>query len=287
MVKDLNIVTWLLLGALLLVLLNLPDSATRQIKGALREGIAPLQSLLANTSRKSREGLRTMRGFGTLAAENERLSAELIRLSLEVEQLKSLERENLELLGLLRFSQTEKRSLLPAAVIARDISGWWQTVRLNRGAADGVEAPRAVITTGGVIGKTVDVSMRTCDVLMLSDPSCRVSARVGGSKAFGIVSGRGVSWNGEVMLTMEFINKSLPVRPGEEVFTSGLGGVFPEGLPIGYVHKVYRDRNDLYQRADILPRADFTDLNYVFVLLEEEDEAARLLLQPLPGGSAP
>jgi len=93
-----------------------------------------------------------------------------------------------------------------------------------------------------------------------------VSARVVRTGAFGVVSGRGVRANGQVLCRMEFINRNLPAVPGDEVVTSGLGGVFPPGLPIGYVEHVERAPSGLYEEADVLPRADLGRMRYAFVL---------------------
>jgi rod shape-determining protein MreC len=129
----------------------------------------------------------------------------------------------------------------------------------------------AVVTPDGLVGKTVDVSLRTADVLLLSDPNCKVSARIARTGTFGLVSGTGPARDGAMLCRMEFINKDVPIRAGDQVLTSGLGGVFPPGLLVGYVDAVDLDESGLYQRADVVPRADLGRLTYVFVVFEEED----------------
>lgn len=270
---------WLILGALLLVVLNLPDSLSGRFKAALREGVAPLQDLTADVSRNVREAGRSLRGLSDAALENRRLNAEVARLRTEVQRLNVFEREHADLRRQLHYASTRERRLVAAEVIARDISGWWQAIRVNKGALNGVRPQRAVITSDGLIGRTDDVSMHTSDVLLLSDPGCKVSAEIGRSGAFGLLTGRGVSWNGLVILRMDFINKNMEVRPGDEVVTSGLGGVYPKGLVIGYIEQVYRDRQGLFQRADVVPRADFGSLSQVFVVLNEQDPVEDLYLR--------
>jgi rod shape-determining protein MreC len=65
---------------------------------------------------------------------------------------------------------------------------------------------------------------------------------------------------------MDFILKDADIQRGDEVVTSGLGGVYPAGLLIGYVGRVYRDRTGLFQYADIVPAADLRSLDVVFVV---------------------
>lgn len=216
------------------------------------------------------------------------MSAELIHLRNEARDLRLLENENIELRRQLDFVRRTPRKLIPCEVIARDISGWWHTIRLNRGSGDGLVSPMAVMTMDGLVGRTVDVSLRTADVLLISDPSCKVSARIVRTGSFGLVSGTGETGAGRVLCTMEFMNKNVPILEGDEVVTSGLGGVFPTGLLIGYVEKVYRDKTGLFQRADVVPKADLGVLNYVFAVADEGGEIDEYLRRkPLSGGSNP
>jgi rod shape-determining protein MreC len=214
------------------------------------------------------------------------MAAELLRLRNQLREMKTIEQENIQLRNQLGYLQRVDRRLLPCEVIGRDVSGWWQTVRLGKGVADGVEPDRAVVTANGLVGRTIDVSVRTADVLLISDPTCKVSARITRTGAFGVVRGNGVAWDGRASCRMDFINKNLSVRPGDEVVTSGLGGVFPKGLLIGYVETVQRDSSGLYQQAQILPKASLGMLTYVFVV-SEEDAAAELLREKQAGGYAP
>ena len=275
--KEQRLIVWLTLGIILLVLLNLPQSISRQAKAALREGIAPLHSLLSGFTRKAREGVNSIRGLGGLMRENQTMITEVARLRSEVRSLKFLESENIALRHQLNFTAQSPRRLLACEVIARDISGWWQTIRLGKGSADGIAPNMAVMTSVGLVGKTLDVSPRTSDVLLLSDPSCKISAQIIRTGLFGIVSGQGTSVRGQVVCLMDFVNKATPVKPGDEVVSSGLGGVFPKGLLLGYVEKVFTDRTGLYQKAYVIPKADIGGLDYVFVVKEDSNPIEELL----------
>lgn len=268
-----NLTVWLGLLALLLAVLNLPPAASLRIKNLVRETIAPLQETATRMLRGLREGLASVRGLGGLVEENQRLSREVVSLLAQQRENKVLQRENEDLRRQLGFQARAAGGLVAGEVIARSRDGWWTTLRINKGGLDGLQPEQAVITMDGLVGKTVSVSDRTADVLLLSDPTCRVSAQILRTGSFGLVAGRGPSWEGQVVCRMEFINKNVPIVPGDEVITSGLGGVFPKGLLIGYVDRVYTDRSGLYQYADIISQADLGVLQYVFAVTRVSPDA--------------
>lgn len=266
-----------MLAGVLGLLFSLPKSVVQQGKDYLREGGYPLQNSLAVIASRSQEAWSAFRGLGGTVRHNREMAAELVWLRNQVRDLKAIESENMVLRAQLNYMQRANRELIAAEVIGRDIGGWWQTVRLGSGLAQGIRTNCAVITPNGLVGKVASVSRQTADVLLISDPCCRVSVRLPRTGAFGILSGRGVSWNGRASCRVYFMNKDLPVRIGDEVESSGLGGVFPKDLLVGYVEKVYLDRSGLYQYADVIPKTDLGQLSYVFVIQQEADPILDLL----------
>ena len=266
MVKQRSFLIWVVLLAALLGLLNLPLPASRRAKEAVREMLAPLHALVSGAGLRVREAATTLRGIGGLAAENRALQEEMLRLRSEVRSLQAAARENTELREELGFRRRTTHRLVAAEVIARDSSGWWQTIRLDRGRNDGIVEDLAVVTPDGLAGRIVEVSAHTADVRLISDPTCRVSVRIPRTGSNGVLSGTGVRWNGQVVCRVDFINRNHPVRPGDEVVTSGLGGVFPPDLLVGYVETIETDAAGLYRRAEVLPRADIGRMRDVFVL---------------------
>lgn len=265
------------LAAALLILLNLPGAASRAVKTAVREAAAPLQALWADVALRAREGAATVRGLGGLAGRNRELEAELLLLRGENRELQVFREENEQLRLLLGYPARTPRSLIAAEIISRDASGWWQSLRLGRGARDGLAAGRAVVTPDGLVGRTLEVTPRTAEVLLLTDPSSRIAAEVPRAGAFGIVSGQGVRADGRVTLRMDYLDRHREVRPGDAVVTSGLGGVFPRGLLIGHVGAADHANPEalgLHQGATVLPRVDLGALRHVFVLAEPPEPPA-------------
>ena len=257
-----NLYILILAGILIVVLFNLPDSTTARMNNFMRDAILPLSRPMAHLLTSGRGLFQNE----PQSANNAQLLAEIAQLRLELRQAQVLERENRALRQMLGLSTHVGRRLIAAEIIIRDVNAWWQTARLNKGLADGVAQDMAVITSEGLAGRIIRVSRTTSDVLFLVDPACRISARLTRLDAFGIVRGQGVSWRGQASCRMDFISKTLQIMPGDEVVTSGLGGVYPSGLVIGHVDQVSLDPSGLYQSADIVPTSNFRSLDLMFVM---------------------
>lgn len=271
------------IGLVVLAMMNLPDSASSRVKGAVRDGISPLQGALRGGLRELRDIFHYIRGIRDMALENRALSEEIVYLRGEMRMARELERDNQMLRDSLGFVRQFPNQLVSAEVIGRDSTGWWRTARIDKGAAAGVAEGRAVITPDGLIGRTVSVSGRTADVLLLSDPSCKVSVRLARSGVFGVVAGLGAKSGAQPVCRMDFIAQTADVQEGDEVVTSGMGGLFPKGLLVGHVRQMAMHEAGLYQSAWIDSAADLGELEYAFVAATAQDLAATRT--PAPAGS--
>ena len=186
------------------------------------------------------------------------------------------------------ISNRHGRQLVFCDVTARgDSVGWWHTLTVNRGSRDGIRPDLAVVGPKGLVGRTSGVSWRTAEVLLITDPNCKVPCRTAGGAEFGILEGRGVSVTGRHRLEMlsavnpirvDYVPLEMPLHGGDVVETSGLGGILPPGIAVGRVLNAEMDPSGLYQRADVAPSADLTSLRYVFVVMDaapKKGEAAR------------
>ena len=272
--KDRRWIALCTIGLAVLAMMNLPDSASRRVKGAVRDGISPLQAALRGGARELQEIFRYVRGIGDLALENRALSEEIVYLRGEMRMANELARDNQMLRDLLGFVQRFPNKLISCEVIGRDSTGWWQTARLDKGTLAGVAEARAVITPEGLIGRTESVSDRTADVLLLSDPACKVSVRLSRTGVFGVAEGLGAKPGEQPVCRMDYILQTADVQEGDEVVTSGLGGLFPKGLLVGRVAKVEMHEAGLYQTAWIDSAANLGELEYGFVAATDKDLAA-------------
>jgi rod shape-determining protein MreC len=114
------------------------------------------------------------------------------------------------------------------------------------------------------VGKVTTVSDSISVVLLVSDENCKVAASIEGSREQGIASGERVIAGLNPLLNLNFLSKQADLKPGQKVYTSGVGGVFPSGLLIGVV-KTYRVR-ELDGQAQLTPAVDLSHLEDVFVV---------------------
>jgi len=258
-------------GAILLLVFVLPASLSTAGKGAVRDAVALPQRGVAAIWLRLREAGAALRGIGGTAERNRELAYESVRLRSELNRLREVDAENRRLRRTLDFRRHHPNELTACEVIARDVSGWWHVVRIDKGSVDGIRSNRAVLSPEGLVGRTAEVARHSAEVLLVCDPACRISAKIERIGVYGLVCGGGADAKGRPLARMEFVAKDAAVRVGDEVTTSGLSGTggFPKGVRVGAVTKVERSDNGLFLRAEIAPCAVVAPLDYVFVVVGE------------------
>ena len=147
----------------------------------------------------------------------------------------------------------------------RDPANWWRTVQSDLGSRDGVRENLPVITDDGLVGRVSSVSLTRSQVVLVGDPNCRVSALVeNAARDMGVLIAGGALDTSLVELT--YLASSANLKPGQNVITSGLGGVFPKGIPIGQIVDARSIEYGLYTDARVKLNANLGSLEQVWVL---------------------
>lgn len=197
--------------------------------------------------------------------ENLRLHQENRHLKAELDGLQEVRLANERLRKLLLFKEEMNLPALPAQVIAEDASSWFRTVVIDKGKEDGVREGLPVVVAEGAVGRIITAAPHHSRVLLITDASSSVASLVQSSRTRGVIRGRGEN------LTLEFALRQSDIRIGDVVITSGTGGVFPKGLPIGRVTGITQEAYGLFQGVEVEPFVDFSRLEEVLVLLEEDE----------------
>lgn len=211
-----------------------------------------------------------MKSYDELKAEHARLTTENKELRAMNLILRDMEAENNKLKDALAYQKNSVFKLVPARVIAREASTWWNIVRINRGFEDGIEENQPVLTDLGLVGKTVTVGKNMSTVLLITDESCRVAAKVEGTRESGILNGMRIQESAGVgELQLNFLTKMADLQPGQKIYTAGVSnGVFPSGVLIGTV-KSFKVRS-LDGQAIAEPAVDLSSVEDVFVVVGEK-----------------
>jgi rod shape-determining protein MreC len=153
--------------------------------------------------------------------------------------------------------------MLPAELVGVDVSAWFRSVLLSRGRLHGIYAGMPVTSEDGLVGLVTTTSRTAAKVKLLLDRQSAVDGVVQRSRARGIVRG-GLA---DEQLGFEYVARGGDVEIGDQIITSGLGGVYPKGLRIGRVVGVSEPDRKLLVTATVEPAVDFARLEQVFVML--------------------
>lgn len=258
--------TFLILMGIAL-LLSILDS-TGNLGGALdfiRNPMVVVMDWTAGRADTFAGALAGPRDIQEAQAEIARLEAEIDELVREVEESRNIEsdyRLMLELFNLAR--QTPDYQRVTANVIGRDPNPSVRSIIIDRGLEDGVRVGMPVEATRGLVGRVYRVTNRSAQVILITDSSHSIPARLVNSRATGSLRGGGVTGK----LHLEWVDQRHHITVGEVVVTSGLGGRIPRDLIIGRVLDVQRSEAELFQRAEVRSAVDFDALEVVFVIVD-------------------
>ncbi len=201
-------------------------------------------------------------------SENDELKQRVQELEVEIKQKEDLSNENQRLKSLLELKEQSNYKVLPAQIIGRDASVWFDSSIINRGSLDGVKLNMPVVTNGGLVGRITAVSPLTAQVdLVTKDKSGLggVIGELGSSNALGVISGT----SKKDLLEMRYVPGSVEVMVGDIVYTTGQDGIFPAGLKIGEIIEVQSGSATVTHQIFVRPSAGLDSMQEVAVLLYE------------------
>ncbi|MBC7691660.1 MAG: rod shape-determining protein MreC [Methylotenera sp.] len=199
--------------------------------------------------------------------DNLALTEENRKLQGTIASLKEAQNENLRLRKLLSFEETYRFESVVARVIAKDVSTEFRAVRINRGENSGIQKSMAVVTNEGVVGRVLRTTRDTADVVTILDLASAIDSIVERSRARGIVEGKT-----DEVCELKYALRTDDIIPGDQLISSGLGGVFPKGVPVGTVSRVFKRKFGISQDVEVRPSVDFSKLEEVMVVTKAESQ---------------
>lgn len=264
-VKD-YILTGLILIIAIALMINRHDGGLQNARKASITVLSYLEQPLSNI-RIYRQALTT----------NTYLQRQNVLLQDELSRVRSIEEQNKVLRNLLSLRDTSSHDLVSVKIVAKELTtGINNSLTINAGSNDGVEVGMPVINSDGLIGQIILTNNKFSQVIPYSNSLFRVSSRVQGSRAYGIVSWKST---GHRELVLSYVPQTIPIEVGQLVETSGFSNQYPQGIPIGEVTRVEPGDGVETQTIYLNAYADLFTLSEAFVVKYIPDEEIEELLE--------
>ena len=265
-----------LLAALLLLTLSptvgsntLLSNGRDLVQELLLDGVGPLLRLFQTPIAASHSLYERIYGWQRIEQENHKLKLELDRLSALTVRVEELALENQRLRMLLGMRADLSSQEVVARIIGNSSSAFARSFLVDAGQKEGVTADATALgitaqSGGGLLGRVVQSAQHTALILALPDYNSRVPVLVQRSRVRAILSGRN-----QPLLGMEFVPKGADIRTGDLVVTSGVGGLFPKGIPVGRIESIAAtEETGLFHLISVQPAIDFDRVEEVRLLLQ-------------------
>lgn len=259
----LGIIVTIIILVLLVFLSNLNIENLSYVESAFSKIVMPIQNGLTYLKNKVSGNNAFFADVNHLKNENEELKQKNTELEQAVRELEIIKSENAtlkEYVGLKeKYGEYET---VPAYIINKDITNYNNVMVINAGEKEGITVNMTVISDKGLVGHVISVTEDTAKVQTILDTSNTVSATVSTSREIVIARGN----LGENNLKATYIPTDANLVEGDNVETSGMGGIYPKGIHIGTIDKVFVTKNITDRYATIKPAVDFSTVETVLVI---------------------
>jgi rod shape-determining protein MreC len=257
-----------------LMMLDHRQQHLQRVRQALSVVVSPVRVLVELPFSAWRSVSVNFTARSELIAENEKLKREQLETSVKVQRLAALETENERLRQLLDSTERVGLKALVAEILSVDLNPYRQRFDLNRGATDGVYVGQALLDAQGIVGQIVRVDAFTAEAVLITDADTAVPVSVNRNGLRSIAVGTGDSGR----LRLPYLTNSADIKVGDLLVSSGLGGVFPAGYPVGRVVEVKLQPEQSFSEVIAEP-ASALDRDREVLLVWND--------QPAPGDSQP
>ena len=231
--------------------------------------LTPLQKVTSALSGGAASVWEKYTSIDDVMNRNEQLEAENAELRQQMVDYDRIKAENDAYKALARIQDTNSEaSYVSAFVIGRDPLDGFGGFTLDQGSTDGVAVNDAIISDRGyLLGVVVEVDATSCKVMTILHPSFNAAGVISRTRENGIITGSAdYAADGQCVLTN--LDRTTEARKGDQVITTGLGGVFPANLLVGTVQEVVPEQSGKSSSAVILPGADPRTVKHVFIITE-------------------
>ncbi|WP_369915648.1 rod shape-determining protein MreC [Xanthomonas sp. NCPPB 3005] len=268
--------------AVVLIVLDAQAGWLAQLRSQTNLLVQPLWALAGLPGRLGSQVQENAASHAQLVRENRALRNELLIAKARLTRLQTAALDNAQLRELLGVAERRGLDVQLAPILDIDLDPTRQRLVLDAGGRDGVHVGQAVIDAGGLMGQVIEVTPLHSTVLLLTDPDHAVPVTVARNGVRLIVYGRGDT------LELRDVPLSAGVEVGDEIVTSGLGGRFPAGFPVGTVATLRPDDTHAFLVGNLKPAAKLDRGRDVLLLKSREwGIGNRELMKPAAADAAP
>ncbi len=250
------------------VCLNLsPDSSTR-LKRTFSSFFIPLFSLQKGVEQSGNFISDNSTPRKVLLQELHDLTQSNQLLRLQLAQNQNLTQENDNFRKQLKLQPKREWNPRLSRIVGRDPVNWWRSALIDLGSMDGVKVDMPVLAAEGLVGRVQEVHPHRSRIALLGDPACRISVTVEATGESGVLNAGGGTIFNPTLVDLLFLPSSTEARPGDSLFTSGLGEIFPRGILVGKLLAVEPAPGSLTTTAQVKLSVNPSKLNEVWVLMQ-------------------
>jgi rod shape-determining protein MreC len=256
--------------AVVLMVLDQRNQHLVQVRSLIAEALYPLQQAVDAPSAAARWSRETLASRAQLVRENDSLRNDILVQSARLQRMAALEAENARMRALLDSTAKVGDDVLIAEIMAVDMDRMRHRVVINRGSSDGAFVGQALIDAQGVVGQVTRDRGTSAEALLITDPDHAVPAEIVRNGLRTIAVGTG----DPERLSLPFLARNSDVKTGDQLVSSGLGGTFPPGYPLGTVTEVRGDSGEPFLTVAARPAAALDRVREVLLVRPQALPAA-------------
>lgn len=251
------------------VVSSLMGGSANPLSGALGVITTPLRGAFSSIANWVEDRYDYAFRYDALVEENERLKQRVSELEELNRDSEDAIEENKVLRDILELDQKREDFVWElATVTARGATNWASTITLNKGSRHGVAVGNTVVDRyGHLVGIVDEVSLNWCTVITVIDPELEMGALISRTNSAAILEGD-FTLMGQGKLKLSYLPETTLLLSGDEVVTSGMGGVYPSGLKVGTIDEIRSEASGMGRYAILSPSADLDELRQAFIITQ-------------------
>ena len=262
-----GIIITIIILIVVVIVSNISTGNLWAMESAVGKLFMPIQNGIIYLKNKITGNEQELSDIQTLKEENQKLKDENSQLQEQLRELEILKSENNTLKEYVNLKDKySSYTTVPAYVIQRSLSNYDKLIVINAGTDDGINVNMPVISESGLVGHVISVTNDTAKIQTIIDTASNVSANISNVQDSVVLKG---TLNSTEILKATYIPADSTILQGDEVVTSGLGGIYPKGILVGNVKTVVNTQNEADRYAEIVVSTDFSNLETVLVITEQ------------------